>query len=73
MDFFNETIKEKNANLDHLSSYVFEKIKMKDYEGADKDSLTFKSKGFINESHYNNFKADLERAKKIHTILEKTD
>ncbi len=71
--FFNETIKEKNANLDHLSNYVFEKIKMKDYEGANRDSLTFKSKGLINESHYKNFKKDLESSKKIHAALEKAD
>ena len=69
-NFFDESIKQKNKNLDVLSKYISEKMKNKDYEGANKDSLAFKNNNLINANHYNNFKIDLQNIRKAHKLLE---
>ena len=69
-DFFIESIKNKNVNLDHLSDYVFEKMRLRDYEGANTDAVAFKNNKLINEQHYNNFKADLEKARQNHAFFD---
>ena len=73
--FLNESIKQKkeNINLGNLSDYVFEKIQMRDYEGADRDALAFKKNKLIDEKHYKNFKADLKNARKFHKELNKEE
>lgn len=68
--FFNESIKNQNMNLSHLSDYISEKIKLRDYEGADQDATTFKNKQLITEQHYNHFKADLKNTRKIHKSFD---
>ncbi len=64
--FFQESLKSKNENLSALSDYVSEKIQFMDYEGANQDALAFKSHKLINERHYRNFKADLDKARRLH-------
>ena len=67
--FFNEILK-RDLNLDHLSNYISEKMKMRDYEGANKDALAFKNEGLINEQHYQNFRLDLEKVRQAHKHLD---
>lgn len=67
-DFLNHSMKQKNLNI--LAKYVDEKMKIKDYKGANEDALVFKNKQLINTDHYNNFKRDLERVRKAHSFLE---
>lgn len=68
--FLNESLKEKNANLDQLSLYIYEKIRQKKYEEADRDALAFKNSGLINEQHYNSFKTDLKNIQEAHNQLD---
>ena len=71
-EFFNESIKQKNKNLDAMAKYIDEKIKQKNYEGAEKDAFTFRKNNLINELHYNNFKQGLKEIRNTHHFLEKT-
>ena len=68
--FFNELIKQKQVNLDLLSTYISEKVKLKKYEEAAQDALAFKESKLINEQHYNNFEQDLKNIKEVHNSLE---
>lgn len=69
--FFQESLKLKNRNLNSLSDYISEKVQIGKYESANKDATTFKNNGLIAVKHYSNFKADLNRASKAHTFLKK--
>ncbi len=68
-DFFKFSLKQQTANLDSLSGYVAEKMKIRDYEGAIKDALTLKKNRLISPAHYQNFKADLENIRQTHQRL----
>ena len=67
---FQKIVKQKNVDIDRLHNYVFEKIRRKAYEEADRDVLVFQKNDLINAWHYENFKIDLKAAKKIHKMLE---
>ena len=69
--FLKESLKKKDKDLNKLHDYVFEKIRLRQYESADKDALAFKKNDLINEWHYNNFKSDLKAAQKVHKLLDK--
>jgi len=58
--FFKESLQKKNLDLNQLSSYVYEKIRQKKYEEADRDVLAFKNSRLINQQRYNNFKTDMK-------------
>ena len=64
---------QKNKNLDTLSEYIDEKVKQKDYKGAEKDALTFKENNMISPKHYNTFKTLLKNIMAVHNQLEKNN
>ena len=68
--FYKESLKKKNRNLDSLSGYVSELMKVKEYKKAEKTTLVFKKNSLIQEIHYKNFKLLLEDVRKIHKRLE---
>ena len=72
-EFFNESVKQKNKNLNSLSDYIDEKVRQRDYKGADKDALAFKENKMINEAHYNTFKAGLQNIMNTHKFLEQNN